>query len=61
MFYNHLYNQLCDNLYYFFQGIWLGMIGGTVMQTFILLWVTFRTDWDKEVYINKEVLIFINI
>ncbi|KAJ8763773.1 hypothetical protein K2173_003555 [Erythroxylum novogranatense] len=31
------------------KGIWSGMIGGTVMQTIILLWVTFRTDWNKEV------------
>jgi len=31
------------------KGIWLGMMGGTVMQTIILLWVTFRTDWKKEV------------
>ncbi|KAK4857718.1 hypothetical protein QYF36_005026 [Acer negundo] len=31
------------------KGIWSGMIGGTVMQTLILLWVTFRTDWNKEV------------
>nr|ACF80989.1 unknown [Zea mays] len=25
------------------------VIGGTMMQTLILLWVTFRTDWTKEV------------
>ncbi|KAL5794078.1 hypothetical protein ACOSP7_002672 [Xanthoceras sorbifolium] len=31
------------------KGIWSGMIGGTVMQTIILLWATFRTDWNKEV------------
>ncbi|KAL5773331.1 hypothetical protein ACOSQ2_013255 [Xanthoceras sorbifolium] len=31
------------------QGIWSGMIGGTLMQTAILLYVTFRTDWNKEV------------
>lgn len=31
------------------QGIWSGMIGGTLIQTAILLWVTFRTDWNKEV------------
>ncbi|KAJ0113002.1 hypothetical protein Patl1_02033 [Pistacia atlantica] len=31
------------------KGIWSGMIGGTVIQTFILMWVTFRTDWNKEV------------
>ncbi|XP_009110708.1 protein DETOXIFICATION 36 [Brassica rapa] len=31
------------------KGIWTGMIAGTLMQTIILLIVTFRTDWDKEV------------
>ncbi|KAL5574397.1 hypothetical protein UlMin_023994 [Ulmus minor] len=31
------------------KGIWVGMIGGTVMQTLILMWITFRTDWKKEV------------
>ncbi|KAK2978783.1 hypothetical protein RJ640_011311 [Escallonia rubra] len=31
------------------KGIWSGMIGGTVIQTMILLWITFRTDWNKEV------------
>ncbi|KAL5865171.1 hypothetical protein ACOSQ3_002685 [Xanthoceras sorbifolium] len=31
------------------KGIWTGMIGGTLLQTSILLWVTFRTDWNKEV------------
>ncbi|XP_041023197.1 protein DETOXIFICATION 40-like isoform X1 [Juglans microcarpa x Juglans regia] len=36
------------------KGIWSGMIGGTMMQTFILLWVTFRTDWDKEVEISRS-------
>ncbi|KAB2090386.1 hypothetical protein ES319_A03G120500v1 [Gossypium barbadense] len=31
------------------KGIWSGMIGGTVIQTLVLIWVTFRTDWKKEV------------
>lgn len=31
------------------KGIWGGMIGGTIMQTIILIWVTYRTDWQKEV------------
>lgn len=31
------------------KGIWLGMLAGTVLQTIILIWVTFRTDWNKEV------------
>ncbi|KAH8512134.1 hypothetical protein H0E87_009367 [Populus deltoides] len=31
------------------KGIWTGMLGGTIMQTIVLLWVTFRTNWEKEV------------
>ncbi|XP_027062613.1 protein DETOXIFICATION 40-like [Coffea arabica] len=31
------------------KGLWSGMLGGTVMQTIILLWVTVRTNWTKEV------------
>ncbi|EEF43879.1 protein DETOXIFICATION 40 [Ricinus communis] len=31
------------------KGIWSGMIGGTFLQTLILIWVTYRTDWNKEV------------
>lgn len=36
------------------KGIWSGMIGGTVLQTLILLWITFRTDWIKEVNTAKK-------
>ncbi|XP_017977977.1 PREDICTED: protein DETOXIFICATION 40 [Theobroma cacao] len=36
------------------KGIWSGMIGGTLMQTVILLWVTFTTDWNKEVETAKK-------
>ncbi|KAM5580652.1 protein DETOXIFICATION 40-like [Rosa sericea] len=31
------------------KGIWLGMMVGTLMQTIILIWITVRTDWKKEV------------
>ncbi|KAL8031562.1 hypothetical protein ABFX02_13G034000 [Erythranthe guttata] len=31
------------------KGIWAGMLGGTLMQTLILIWVTLRTDWKNEV------------
>ncbi|XP_031475307.1 protein DETOXIFICATION 40-like isoform X1 [Nymphaea colorata] len=31
------------------KGIWSGMLGGTIMQTLILMLVTYRTDWNKEV------------
>jgi hypothetical protein len=42
------------------QGIWGGMIGGLVVQTLVLIWVTFRTDWNKEVYFQnlKEHILF---
>ncbi|CAN7111840.1 unnamed protein product [Brassica rapa subsp. narinosa] len=33
----------------FYFGIWTGMIGGTLIQTVILVWVILRTDWTKEV------------
>ncbi|KAK8526114.1 hypothetical protein V6N13_017179 [Hibiscus sabdariffa] len=36
------------------KGIWSGMIGGTAIQTLILVWVTFRTDWEKEVVEAKN-------
>ncbi|KAI5570097.1 hypothetical protein POPTR_011G002900v4 [Populus trichocarpa] len=36
------------------KGIWSGMLGGTVLQTIILVWVTLRTDWDKEVESAKN-------
>ncbi|XP_054816032.1 protein DETOXIFICATION 40-like [Prosopis cineraria] len=31
------------------RGIWVGMLGGTIIQTIILLWITLKTDWNKEV------------
>ncbi|KAJ3671570.1 hypothetical protein LUZ60_007649 [Juncus effusus] len=31
------------------KGLWGGMIIGTTIQTFILIWITFGTDWHKEV------------
>uniref|UniRef100_A0A2P2ING0 Protein DETOXIFICATION n=1 Tax=Rhizophora mucronata TaxID=61149 RepID=A0A2P2ING0_RHIMU len=36
------------------KGIWSGMIAGTFLQTLILMWVTCRTDWNKEVVKAKE-------
>ncbi|KAL6330368.1 hypothetical protein AAG906_040297 [Vitis piasezkii] len=40
--------------YYIVGGIWLGMLGGTLMQTLILIWVTTRTNWNKEVEKARE-------
>ncbi|GAB4847237.1 Protein DETOXIFICATION 27 [Ancistrocladus abbreviatus] len=30
------------------MGIWAGMIGGTAIQTLVLIIITIRCDWDKE-------------
>ncbi|CAH1452909.1 unnamed protein product [Lactuca virosa] len=30
------------------KGIWIGMLTGTVVQTVILVWICYRTNWDKE-------------
>ncbi|KAF2304972.1 hypothetical protein GH714_000814 [Hevea brasiliensis] len=38
------------------KGIWSGMLGGTIIQTLILLWVTYRTDWNKEVEKTQHLL-----
>ncbi|XP_021821544.1 protein DETOXIFICATION 40-like [Prunus avium] len=35
------------------KGIWSGMLAGTFIQTLILCWITFRTDWNKEVEKSK--------
>lgn len=31
------------------KGIWSGMLGGTCLQTIILLGITYKTNWNKEV------------
>ncbi|KAA8526507.1 hypothetical protein F0562_008290 [Nyssa sinensis] len=31
------------------KGIWSGMLGGLIIQTIVLMWTTYRTDWNKEV------------
>ncbi|KAK9119815.1 hypothetical protein Scep_017908 [Stephania cephalantha] len=36
------------------QGIWIGMISGTVIQTCILLIMTYRTNWDKEASVAED-------
>ncbi|KAL3656070.1 Protein DETOXIFICATION 29 [Castilleja foliolosa] len=36
------------------KGIWYGMVAGTVVQTIILFWIVYRTDWDKEASIAAK-------
>ncbi|KAH7520484.1 hypothetical protein FEM48_Zijuj08G0148700 [Ziziphus jujuba var. spinosa] len=39
------------------MGIWAGMIGGTAIQTLILIIITIRCDWEKEGYQGFSVLV----
>ncbi|XP_015698436.1 protein DETOXIFICATION 21-like isoform X2 [Oryza brachyantha] len=36
------------------KGIWIGMLLGTLVQTLVLLFMTLRTDWQKQVQIARE-------
>ncbi|KAI8528194.1 hypothetical protein RHMOL_Rhmol12G0131500 [Rhododendron molle] len=31
------------------QGIWGGILIGSILEAFILMWIIYRTNWDKEV------------
>lgn len=36
------------------QGIWIGMLSGTAVQTLVLLWMVYKTNWDKEASIAGD-------
>ncbi|EEC68782.1 hypothetical protein OsI_37323 [Oryza sativa Indica Group] len=36
------------------KGIWIGMLLGTLVQTIVLLFITLRTDWEKQVEIARQ-------
>ncbi|CAN1765235.1 Protein DETOXIFICATION 21 [Linum perenne] len=36
------------------KGVWIGMLFGTFIQTIILLVITSRTDWDKQVLLARN-------
>jgi len=38
---------------YHVKGIWVGMLIGTLVQTIVLLFITIRTDWDKQVEVTQ--------
>ncbi|XP_010251087.1 PREDICTED: protein DETOXIFICATION 29-like [Nelumbo nucifera] len=35
-------------------GIWYGMLSGTILQTAVLFWMTYRTNWNKEASIAGD-------
>ncbi|KAM0922937.1 hypothetical protein ACQ4PT_005870 [Festuca glaucescens] len=39
---------------YHVKGIWVGMLLGTLVQTMVLLFITIRTDWDKQVEVTQQ-------
>ncbi|XP_061338871.1 protein DETOXIFICATION 21-like [Gastrolobium bilobum] len=36
------------------KGVWIGMLFGTFVQTVVLIIITFKTDWDKQVEIAQN-------
>ncbi|ONH94683.1 hypothetical protein PRUPE_7G026400 [Prunus persica] len=36
------------------EGVWIGMLFGTLVQTVVLLILTYKTDWDKQVTIARS-------
>ncbi|CAL1384205.1 unnamed protein product [Linum trigynum] len=36
------------------KGVWIGMLFGTFIQTIILIVITYRTDWDKQVLLARN-------
>ncbi|WMV52668.1 hypothetical protein MTR67_046053, partial [Solanum verrucosum] len=36
------------------KGVWVGMIFGTLVQTIVLLIITLKTDWNKQVLIAQQ-------
>ncbi|XP_043702166.1 protein DETOXIFICATION 21-like [Telopea speciosissima] len=37
-------------IHYNVKGIWMGMLFGTLVQTIVLVFITWRTDWNKQVF-----------
>ncbi|KAH1053517.1 hypothetical protein GLYMA_08G282700v4 [Glycine max] len=37
-----------------FQGIWSGMLSGTILQTCVLFFLVYRTDWNKEASLAED-------
>ncbi|KAI5427579.1 Protein DETOXIFICATION 21 [Lathyrus oleraceus] len=36
------------------KGIWIGMLFGTLVQTIILLIISYKTDWDNQVTVTRN-------
>ncbi|KAK9289964.1 hypothetical protein L1049_008126 [Liquidambar formosana] len=36
------------------KGVWIGMLFGVFVQTVVLVIITYRTDWDKQVSLAQK-------
>ena len=36
------------------KGIWIGMLFGTLIQTIVLIVITYKTNWDEQVTIAQK-------
>ncbi|KAM1750239.1 hypothetical protein FF1_008462 [Malus domestica] len=36
------------------KGVWIGMLFGTLVQTIVLIILSYKTDWDKQVQIARS-------
>ncbi|KAK2991451.1 hypothetical protein RJ640_012059 [Escallonia rubra] len=36
------------------KGVWIGMLFGTFIQTMVLVIITYRTDWEKQVTLTEQ-------
>ncbi|CAI9775361.1 unnamed protein product [Fraxinus pennsylvanica] len=36
------------------KGIWIGMVGGTIIQTIVLIFIIYKTNWNKEASIAAK-------
>lgn len=37
-----------------FQGIWSGMLCGTIVQTSVLFFMMYKTNWNREVSLRSS-------
>ncbi|CAI0546664.1 unnamed protein product [Linum tenue] len=44
-------------LHFGIQGIWVGMLAGTVVQTLVLTVMTLRCQWEKEVSVGTRIIL----
>ncbi|TKY62813.1 TRANSPARENT TESTA protein 12 [Spatholobus suberectus] len=47
-------SSIGQNFFFLLQGIWIGMLFGTFIQTVVLIIITYKTNWDEQVTIARN-------